>query len=199
MQHPGQLNRRTTDYLREYSDAQGLLATTSVPSVVLQNWKPPTGQLYKLNFDAAVFANGLGIGVVIRNAAGEVMAALSTKGAAVNDSEEAEAVACRTAVEFAIDAGFSELIIEGDNVTVMSAVSSLSPNWSCLGVIYDDVRWFAAGLRHVVFSCIKRSANSVAHSLARYANVLDEEVVWLEESPPPACEALLFDSSFINE
>ena len=127
------------------------------------------------------------------------MAALSARGAAVNYSEEVGAVACRTALEFAIDAGFLELIIEGDSVIVMSAVSSSSPNWSRLGVIYDDVCCLAAGLRHVIFSCIRRSANSVAHSLACYANVLDEEVVWLEESPPPTCEALLFDSSSINE
>ncbi|XP_023899322.2 uncharacterized protein LOC112011176 [Quercus suber] len=118
------------------------------------NWKPPMGQLYKLNFDAAVFANGSGIGAVIRNAARDVMAALSVRGAAVNDNEEAKAGACRTALEFATNAGFSELIIEADNVTVMSVVSSLSPNWSRLGVIYDDVRCLAAGLRQVVFSSI---------------------------------------------
>ena len=102
-----------------------------------------------------MFANGAGIGAVIRNAAGEVMAALSARGAAVNYSEEVEAVACRTTLEFAIDAGFSELIIEGDSVTVMSAVSSSSPNWSRLSVIYDDVRCLVAGLCHVVFSSRK--------------------------------------------
>ena len=94
----------------------------------MQNWKPPTGQLYKLNFDAAVFENGSRIGAVIRNATGEVMAALSARGATVSDNEEAEALACRKAMEFAIDAGFSELMVEGDNVMVISAVSSSSPN-----------------------------------------------------------------------
>ena len=94
----------------------------------MQNWKPPTGQLYKLNFDAAVFENGSGIGAVIRNATGEVMAALSARGATVGDNEEAEALSCRKAMEFAIDAGFSELMVEGDNVMVISAVSSSSPN-----------------------------------------------------------------------
>ena len=82
---------------------------------------------------------------------------------------------------------------------VMSAVSSTSPNWSRLGVIYDDIGCLAAGLRYVAFSCIRRSANSVAHSLARYANVLDEKVVWLEDSPPPAHDAFYFDFSFLNE
>ena len=37
MHHPRQLNRRATDYLREYNDAQDSLATSSVPSVVMQN------------------------------------------------------------------------------------------------------------------------------------------------------------------
>ena len=136
---------------------------------------------------------------MIRNAVGDVMAAISAREAAVVDSEEAEALACRKAMEFAIAAGFSELIVEEDNAMVMSAVSSTSPNWSRLGVIYDDIGCLAAGLRYVAFSCIRRSANSVAHSLARYANVLDEEVVWLEDSPPPAHDAFYFDSSFLNE
>ncbi|XP_050241207.1 uncharacterized protein LOC126690119 [Quercus robur] len=184
MQHPVQLNKRATDYLKEYQEAQSSLAV---------------GSLYKLNFDAAIFANSSGIGVVIRNAAGEVMTALSARGAVVINSEEAEAMACRKALEFAIDAGFSELVVEGDNSVVLSSVSSTNPDWSCLGVIYDYIRHLAAGLHYVSFNCIRRGANSIAHSLARYANVLDEEVVWLEDSLPPAHDALYFDSSFLNE
>ena len=199
MQHPVQLSKRATDYLMEYHEAQSSLAVGAGSTDFLQNWKPPTGQLYKLNFDAAIFANSSGIGAVIQNDAGEVMAALSAKGVAVNDNEEAEAMAYRKAMEFAIDAGFSELVVEGDNSVVMSSVSSIYQDWSHLGVIYDDIRHLAAGLRFVSFNCIRRSANSVAHSLARYANVLDEEVVWLEEPPPPAIDALYFDSVFLNE
>ena len=56
---------------------------------ILQNWKPPPSQLYKLNFDAATFASGPRVGAVIRNASREVMSALSARGATVVDSEEA--------------------------------------------------------------------------------------------------------------
>lgn len=35
----------------------------------------------------------------------------------------------------------------------------------------------------------------VAHSLAHYAKHLDEDIVWLEDSPPPALEALYLDSN----
>ena len=147
----------------------------------------------------AIFENGLGVGAVIRNAAGEVMAALLARGEAVSDSEEMEVQACRKAMEFAIDARFSELIVEGDNSVVMSAISSNNPNWSRLGVIYDDIGCLAAGLCYVSFNCIRRNANSVAHSLAWYANGLVEEVMWLEDSPPPARDALYFDLSCLNE
>ena len=42
----------------------------------------------------------------------------------MNTSEEAELLACRRAIEFAVDAGFSRLIIEGDNSNVIQAISS---------------------------------------------------------------------------
>ena len=152
-----------------------------------------------MNFDAAIFENGSEVSAVIRNAAGEFMAALSAKGEAVADSEEAEVRACQKAMEFAFDVRFLELITEGDNSMVMSTISSNNPNWSRLGVIYDDTGCLAAGLRYVSFNCIWHNANLIVHSLARYATGLVEEVVWLEDSPPLACDALYFDLSFLNE
>ena len=63
---------------------------------------------YKLNFDASIFQDGenSGVGAIIRNDKGEVMAALSAKGPPVTGSEEAEIFACRQAVEFVVDCGF---------------------------------------------------------------------------------------------
>ena len=39
----------------------------------------------------------------------------------------------------------------------------------------------------------------VAHSLARYAKNLSDEMYWLEDSPPLTVEALYQDSLHINE
>ena len=44
------------------------------------------------------------------------------------------------------------------------------------------------------FRAIRHAANGVAHSLARFARHLSEEIVWLEDEPPPALEALYLDS-----
>ena len=54
---------------------------------------------------------------------GEVMATISVKGEAVRDSEEVEVLACRKSLEFAIGAGFMEVILEGDNARVLKIVA----------------------------------------------------------------------------
>ncbi|KAL4625504.1 hypothetical protein ACB092_05G031200 [Castanea dentata] len=182
LQEPGRLNERANSLL---------------------SWQPPEGTLYKLNFEAAVFTDmaASSVGVIIWNYNGQVMAALLSKGPTVLDSEEAEILACLQAMEFAIDAGFSELVVEGDNINVMCSIFSDRTDWSQLGNIYDDICWLAGRLRHMEFQSIRRSANGVADSLARYAKHISEDIIttkngciWLEDSPPPALEALYLDS-----
>ena len=57
-----------------------------------------------------------GFGVIVCNDKGEVMVAMTASGPKVNTSEEAKLLACRRSLECAVDAGFTRLIIEGDNV-----------------------------------------------------------------------------------
>ena len=76
--------------------------------------------------------------------------------------------------------------------------SQAQPDLSRLGLIYEDIWCLAAGFRSIYYNCIRRSANGVAHSLARFARLLNNEIVWLEEDPPPAMDALCLDSSFLN-
>ena len=68
-----------------------------------------------------------------------MLAALAARGPPVSNSEEAEVLACRKALEFAVDAGFDELILEGDNESVMRTISHSQPNSSRLGHLYGDI------------------------------------------------------------
>ena len=121
-QHPSRSSQRALDYLREYIEAQDLLSVPApIQSPPQQTWQLPQGNLFKLNFDGACFDEGVasGYGAMIRNEKGEVMAALAAKGGAVRDSEDVEVMACYKALKFAIDAGFMEIILEGDRALVM--------------------------------------------------------------------------------
>ena len=117
------LCKRAVEYLEEYQNSQVNLRVDGVVHSVGDVWKPPPNSVFKLNFDAAVFveAKRTGFGAIIRNDKGEVMAAMSAGGPQVSSSKEAELLVCRKVVEFAIDARFSELVIEGDNSNVMKA------------------------------------------------------------------------------
>ena len=74
------------------------------------------------------------------------MAAMSVKEPSVSCSEEAEALACGKAIEFAVESGFTEMIIEGDNAAVMKAVASSSSEFSLLGHVYEDIQCSIRGL-----------------------------------------------------
>ena len=167
----------------------------------MQTWMPPTGLHYKINFDATMFVDSKAssFGVVIRNDKGEVMATLSAKGPPRMDSEEAEVLAGRKALEFALDASFTDMVLERDNIGVMRSIQSNGVNNSSLGHIYGDIHCLTASFRAWSVSYVKRTTNSVAHSLAKYVRQVVDERVWLEESPSPALEALYFDSCYFNE
>ena len=48
------------------------------------------------------------------------------------------------------------------------------------------------------FSHVKRGANSVVHSLARFAKNVVDDMYWLEDSPSPALDALYYDLLHLN-
>ena len=196
IQDPNMLCKRAVEYLEEYQNSQVNLRVDGVVRSIGDVWKPPPNSVFKLNFDTAVFveAKRTGFGVIIWNDNGEVMAAMSVGGPHVSSSKEAELLACRKAVEFTTDARFSELVIEGDNSNVMKALSSSSVDQSLLGNVVDDVRHLVCGMHWVNLSCIRRGGNRVTHALAQHARNVSEDVFWMEDSPPPALNALYHDS-----
>ena len=77
----------------------------------------------------------------------------------------------------------------------MTSITNTHTTSSRLGHLYGDFNCIAAGIGNLTVSCVPRTANTVAHALARYARNIEDELVWLEESSQPAFEALYFDSS----
>ena len=140
LQDPSQLVKRASIFSDEFKAFQEQLV---VPNPVERGsrWVPPPVNCFKLNFDAAIFEDlqASGFGAIIRNGSGDVMASISTRGPPVIDSEDAEILACRKALEFAVDAGFRDLIVEGDNKVVMTSITNTHTTSSRLGHLYGDV------------------------------------------------------------
>ncbi|KAK9988777.1 hypothetical protein SO802_029016 [Lithocarpus litseifolius] len=141
-----------------------------------------------------IYLDRTGVGAIIQNEQGQVTATMTATGPKLSSSEEAELLACRRSMEFAVDVGFTKLIIEGDNVNVTQAISSLRINCSLLGYVGDDIRHLVDCLEWARISITRRGGNKVALALAQYArNSLDNDVYWMEDSPHLAVEALIQD------
>ena len=93
-------------------------------SIVKKKWSPPVLDSFKTNFNEAMFneSDDAGIGVVILNSAGKVMAALSEKTQEPPSVMWSELLAARRAVQFTIEMGFRLSSFEGDSETVINSL-----------------------------------------------------------------------------
>ncbi|KAK9993463.1 hypothetical protein SO802_023166 [Lithocarpus litseifolius] len=188
MKIPTCLNKRAEECIEDFKKAQNQLNIQSRQQPSGEEWRPPPLEAYKLNFDATLFSDlgRTGYGAIVRNEKGEVMAAMTASGPDVHTSDEAELLAYRRAIKFAVDAGFSRLVIKGDNSNAIQAISSSEENTSLYGNVVEDIRHLIRGLLWSDICCIRRGENRVAHALAQHArHALDEDLYWVEDLPPP--------------
>ena len=103
------LSQICKDALEQLNEFQAAIILSLLIAIVshLTHWLPPPLLQLKANCDGAIF-NGLdcaGLGIVIRNSKGLVIAALSEKVTLPPSMEDLEALAWQTSVTFAIELG----------------------------------------------------------------------------------------------
>uniref|UniRef100_A0A2N9IE82 Reverse transcriptase domain-containing protein n=1 Tax=Fagus sylvatica TaxID=28930 RepID=A0A2N9IE82_FAGSY len=167
-----------------------------VPDMI--KWTPPAEGRYKVNYDGAIFraTNEAGLGVIIRNARGEVMGSLSQRVPFPHSVEAVEASAAKCAIQFAKDLGIMEIDLEGDSKSVVDALLLHGPCTTIYGHLIEDIKWIARGLCSVHFKHVKWDGNILAHLLAKRAHLNESLEVWLESVPPELVSKLVLDSSF---
>ena len=195
-----ELCRDASMWLLEFQDATVSASPWLSDPVLQQSWLPPSDQLYKVNVDGAVFKarNESGVGAIVRDANGLVVAALSKKIHAPLGPLEVEAKAFELGLEFAKDVGLQEFIVEGDSLNVVRALQGLSlPPISVMSIIYG-IQSSNLDVRKVLFSHVCRNGNKPAHVLAKHAICIGDFVVWMDENPYFLEQALHHDVMFTS-
>ena len=148
-------------------------------------WFPPREGVYKANFDATLFehCNCAGLGVVVRDCNGEVIAALSQRIALPHSVEQAEAQAASRAVTLAKELCLSQMVFEGDCQKVIVAINSPRACHTLFGHIIEEIRCLSSTLVTSCFVHTRREGNKIAHALARRAVLTADIDVWVEELP----------------
>ena len=58
-----------------------------------------------------------------------------------------------------MDAGFSELVIEGDNSSAMTTISTMKIDQSLLGNVVGDIQYLIRNLLCVRIDCVRREGS----------------------------------------
>jgi hypothetical protein len=105
-------------------------------------WKEPQFGLFKAKWDVAICTERkcMGIGVIIRDEGGCVLAAQSKTIQVVYEPATGEALAALHAAKLCLDLGFYEIILEGDSLSVVKAIGEREQNWIWYGHIVEDTK-----------------------------------------------------------
>ena len=134
-----------------------------------------------------------GIGVIARDWNGAVIGAMSMPISLSQIVNEMEVMACQKAVQFAKDLGLQKVVIEGDSLVVINALSQGLGCLSSYGNVIDDILVLADDFQWCEFHHVKRICNVVADMLAKKAKDLLGVRVWLDDLPEDIQPLVLFD------
>lgn len=180
--------------------------TGLAPGLPRDIWLPPMGQYVKLNFDGSFssLSEHAGIGGIIRNASGHLLAAFSSQVRA-SHSIEAELQALITGVDPCLQLGHRAVIFEGDCLILVENLSSCNNlqwsfmnNWRILIKKLKQLFWWEIRFR-------RRTTNTVADALSQLATPL--MTVFTDTLPHPAqepyprdlCHAALYNLKFAKD
>jgi hypothetical protein len=150
----------------------------------MQLERPEEG-LLKMNWDAALSLSKktMGVGVVLRDEHGVLLAAMAKVVPYVTNPFVAEAVALWRVVSLCGFLGLQRVVFEGYTVQVVQAMCTESPAWSCYAQLLENTRACLQSLKFYSVKHVCQEANKVAHCLAKLAVNQSLDHVWIGECP----------------
>ena len=179
----------------EHNEAIANIRESTQVAELAGPWRPPQATWYKVNVDGAIFPaqKAVGINVLIRDDKGRVETTLCKKIMAPMGAVEAKVKAFEAGLLLAKDTGVKDLVVEGDFVMVLNALSGKSTPPSSVEAVVLGMQEMAKDFRQIVFSHVRRHGNKPAHLLAKHASGISNHLVWSKEYPCFIEEALTHD------
>jgi ribonuclease HI len=148
-----------------------VVAPKMIPPMTPPRWTKPPDDMWKINMDAAVdkAVRKMGVGVVIRDAGGRIIAARAKQIPFIVDPLLAETVAAWHAISFGKEMGGDKVSLEGDSLLVASALEKVDVNDQANGQLLSDIRSSFSSFSSVQIHHVTRKSNIAAHVLARSA------------------------------
>nr|POF02663.1 hypothetical protein CFP56_38130 [Quercus suber] len=126
-----------------------------------------------------------------------VVAALCRKLEVPLSPIKAESKALEAGILFALCRGCLAVVLEGDSQVLINALMGSSPAPSAMVSVIEGILELCKGFSQFQFSHVKRQGNMSAHLVAKNAYSIVNDIVWVEEDPCFAKQALIHDVNFM--
>ncbi|KAL2939383.1 LINE-1 retrotransposable element ORF2 protein [Bienertia sinuspersici] len=161
--------RRETNHIDAIQDEGG--NTYEEEEQISESFASYYEQLFKagdqVEIGEVVDKKRVGMGAIMRDREGDVMASTCKQILGEYDVEVAEALAARHALQVALEIGLTKIILEVDNLKLCQYLKKDKKEPTGFGKIVQDIK----------------EGNKVAHHLAKLSGNFGELRVWIEEVP----------------
>ena len=184
--------KHTKAAILDYQNAHAGGISTSSKNRACGWTAPPTGWIlahWDVTIDRSL--RRLGLGVILRDNAGNLIAAKCLTRRGHVEPAAAEAMAALEATQLCRDMGYEQIHFMRDAKTVVDAVNLGVPNWSRTGHLINDIRTKLQELSHWKLSYVSREMNRPAHELAK----MERDNLWIRCGSQP--HLLVFRNSLL--
>ena len=148
-------------------------------------WSSPERGWLKANVDAAMGRGSKrGVGVIVRNGAGEVMVAAHKNVRVDWDVDTMEAFAVLFGLQVCWEAGYQRIALEMDSKTIADALNKRKSLQNYASTFIHEAQVLGNRFSSVSVTHVRRGANGVAHELARLALNVEGVKIWFGGCPP---------------
>ncbi|KAL8134494.1 uncharacterized protein LOC141714729 [Apium graveolens] len=153
-------------------------------TIGVKKWVKPPDSWVKVNIDAATFESSgcIGLGSVVRGNAGNFLMAMSKKHQVLLPPREAEALCLKETLLWLKEKSYRRCIFETDSQVLVRACKGVEGRSFFHTIVTDCIDLFQH-FEEVSVCFTHRSANGVAHALARAASSMSDYQEWHVNAP----------------
>ncbi|KAF5207966.1 hypothetical protein FRX31_002445, partial [Thalictrum thalictroides] len=164
----------------------GIITDFRAKTFIHCTWTRPLQGTIKLNYDAAVKADGSGFGGLLRTSEGHVVCAYSGKGLSSSVYQQ-ELNAVHKGIQLAKDQGFSKIEIASDSLGVIRTINRMEdPPWDCQDQV-REIREIAVWFEEIRFYHAFRETNRTTDYLAGIGVEADNFICFIAPFPVELC------------
>jgi hypothetical protein len=183
------------DNLRGFKKDNKLEERSNIAS---KKWRPPSGQVTKLNVDGSFVRRGVaGTGMILHNNQGEVIIAACRHQEQCQYALELELMAIEYSVRLSLVWSESSFCVESDCAEAIELIKSIGPNVSAYAFRINSIRELL-GERNSSVAKIGREDNKASHELAQMGSVQGRTEVWLGNFPCELSATLAEDCNSVS-